>query len=261
MSGVARAGAMRGRTIQGRRYLQFAKLAAFDGLVHAFSTRGWDMSTRSGEGEQQRAANRATFVCDWGLDPRRLYWCEQVHQPDIALIDQPMADGPRRLAGYDGAISLVRGQPLMGFSADCPLVVVYAPRAGAVGIAHASWRCTVAQIVRQMVSLLVEHSGADARELVGGIGPSAGPQHYEVGEDVYAAAAELPERERLFPRRDGRMFFDLWLANRLQLRAAGLREENIATASLCTISEGDLFYSYRREGAGCGHFALLAALR
>jgi len=262
MSGAAmRVGRMTERIIHGRRYLQFARLAELDGLVHAFSTRGCDMSTRGGAGAAQRTANRAAFVGDWGLDVQRLCWCEQVHRPQLTVIDRPITDGPRRLAGCDAVISRVAGQPLMAFSADCPLVLVYAPRVGAVGIAHASWRCTVAQITRRLVETLIDLAGAEPSAMLAGIGPSAGPERYEVGEDVCTAAAGLPERERLFPRRNGRMFFDLWLANRLQLRAAGLQEENIATAGLCTIGAAGMFYSYRREGAGCGHFALLAAVR
>jgi copper oxidase (laccase) domain-containing protein len=96
--------------------------------------------------------------------------------------------------------------------------------------------------------------------LLAGVGPSAGPTRYEVGEEVYEAAAGLPERERFFPRRDGRLYFDLWEANRSQLVFAGVSPENIEVAGICTISRTDLFYSYRREGPGCGHFCLLAGV-
>ncbi|MEW6254142.1 MAG: laccase domain-containing protein [Planctomycetota bacterium] len=45
-----------------------------------------------------------------------------------------------------------------------------------------------------------------------------------------------------------------------QLVAAGVQAENIEIAGVCTLCRNDLFYSWRREGAGCGHFGLLAAL-
>ena len=93
------------------------------------------------------------------------------------------------------------------------------------------------------------------------MGPGAGPCCYEVQDDVYEAAAVLSARERCFQRRDGRLYFDLWEANRTQLVDTGVAAEQIEAAGLCTLCHNDVFYSYRREGAGCGHFALLAALR
>ncbi len=56
------------------------------------------------------------------------------------------------------------------------------------------------------------------------------------------------------------MYFDLWRANRAQLQAVGVRHANIETAEICTMCGGGLFYSFRREGAGCGHFGLMAGL-
>jgi copper oxidase (laccase) domain-containing protein len=81
-----------------------------------------------------------------------------------------------------------------------------------------------------------------------------------VQDDVYQAAAELPSRASLFVRREGRLCFDLWQANRVLLCAAGLAAENIETAGLCTMCHSDEWYSSRREGPGCGHFGLMAAL-
>jgi copper oxidase (laccase) domain-containing protein len=82
-----------------------------------------------------------------------------------------------------------------------------------------------------------------------------------VQDDVYEAAAVLPDRTRLFVRRGKRLYFDLWEANRSQLEQAGVPKEKIEIAGICTMSRSDLFYSYRQEGSGCGHFCLLAGLR
>jgi copper oxidase (laccase) domain-containing protein len=99
-----------------------------------------------------------------------------------------------------------------------------------------------------------------------------------VGPDVLAAARETlgPGAERFFHRRtpemwvsqgldpayglrDGKMYFDLWQANRAQLLEAGLSEENIHVAGVCTMTRNDLFPSYRLEGASAGRFAAVIA--
>jgi YfiH family protein len=244
--------------INGRRYACFAGLGQLAGLRHAFSTRPLNVAPRDGVDVQQRAANRAAMTHDLGFDPERLCFCQQVHQTNLAVVDGTPCGGP--LGEVDGVLTATPGTALMTFSADCPLVLLYDPLRRVIGLAHASWRCTVGEISRRLVELAAARFGCRPADLRAGIGPGAGPCCYEVRDDVYEAAAGLTQRERLFLRRDGRLFFDLWTANKLQLLAAGLDPNHIESADVCTLCRNDLFYSYRREGAGCGHFGLLAGL-
>ncbi len=241
-----------------RRYAQFESLRHQPGLKHAFSTRPLDVSARRDEQAPLRAERRALMAGDLGLDPARIAYCVQVHETKLAVVSNGRSSGP--LEGCDAAICNQPGVALMTFSADCPLILVYDPEAPAIGVAHASWRCTVAGIAARLVEAMQREFGCRAARMIAGIGPSAGPERYEVGEDVYAAAEKLPRRDELFPRSNGRMCFDLWLANRAQLAEAGIPEGRIEAACICTMTRTDLFYSYRREGAGCGHFGLMAAL-
>lgn len=238
----------------GRRYAQFDRLRSIAGLVHAFSTRPHDMSAGSAA---VTPPARRTMAADWGLDPDHLHCCQQVHETGLIIVaaDRPAGVLPQ----CDGAATAAPGVALMAFSADCPLVLVYDPARPAVGVAHASWRCTVAQIGPRLVDLMGAELGCRPENMLVGIGPGAGPCCYEVQADVYEAARDLPSRDRHFQRRNGRLYFDLWSANRAQLLAAGVPADHIEIAGICTMCRTDLFYSYRREGDASGHFALLAA--
>jgi len=249
---------MRFFSVQDRRYAAWETLEGVPGLLHAFSTRGLDVSPRRDGHSDLRKQRRQMMVRDFGLDPERLCYCEQVHGSQIAVIDAPRAGGP--LPGTDAVITTVASQPLMVFSADCPLVLIVDPQARVLGLVHASWRCTVARLTQRVAETMCARFGCRPRRVLAGIGPSAGPKCYEVGADVYRAASRLPERDRLFRPRGSRMTFDLWLANRMQLEAAGVPSRQVETAGICTMTRTDLFYSYRCDGPGCGHFALLAAL-
>lgn len=244
--------------ISGRRYARFVRLAREPGLVHAFATRPMDVSVRRDDRQRERAANRATMVRDLGLDPNRLSICRQVHETAIATLPNELA--PAELDDTDGALTNVGGRSIMTFSADCPLIIAFDPVRRAVGLVHASWRCTTALITRKLIDQMRSMFGSRPGDLLAGIGPGAGPCCYEVQGDVYQAAAALPRRDAWFPRRDGRMYFDLWAANRAVLIDAGLADGRIESANVCTMCRTDLFFSFRREGAGCGHFGLLAAL-
>ncbi len=246
-------------------YLQFPRLSREAGLVHAICTRPCDVSMRTDLRAEERASRRTAFVRDWGLDPTRLHCCVQIHEPAIAVVpsspDASTASGPTRVEDTDGLISATPGVGLMTFSADCPLVLLFDPIRNVVGMVHASWRNVVALATARLVAQMGAAFGSEPQHLLAGIGPSAGPEQYEVQSDVFEAAIHLPQRETLFPKRDGRMFFDLWRANAVLLEQAGLRAENVEIARICTMSDATHFYSFRREGAGCGHFALLAGLR
>jgi len=245
--------------VGGRCYAQLDRLRHLPSLIHAFSTRPADLAPRPGPNAAATDEQRRRMVADWGLDPDQLRYCQQVHGQRLVVVDQGLPAG--RVPECDGLLTDRRAVPLMTFSADCPLVLVIDAGRRALGMAHASWRCTVARIAFRLVELMVARFGCRPAELWAGIGPGAGPCCYQVQADVYQAAAGLPDRERCFARRAGRLYFDLWQANVSQLEQAGLERENIELAGICTMCERELFHSYRREGKGCGHFALMAAWR
>lgn len=244
--------------INGRRYAQFRHLVAHTGLRHGFTTRPQNVSPKPGPHESIAAQNRDDVAADFGFPAVALCYCRQTHEPNIAVVT---AQTPRGVfATTDGLITDQVEVPLMTFSADCPLVLVFDPANRVLGMVHSSWRCTVANATRKLVERMISEFNVVPSNLRAGIGPSAGPDNYEVGADVYEAAAELPNRDDLFHKRAGKLYFDLWNANRVQLQDAGVLEENIEIAEICTMDRTDLFYSYRREGVGCGHFGLIAGI-
>jgi YfiH family protein len=162
----------------------------------------------------------------------------------------------------DGLATGTHGLALLGKSGDCPIILLADRRRRAVGFAHASWRATVAGIVPAVVDRMVGF-GARAADLVACICPSAGPECYEVGEEVRAAAvAGIGAHADIFfqPGPNEKRHFDLWAANVDALTRAGLSPEAIHVAGLCTLCRNDLFPSYRCEGEVAGRFAAVIGL-
>lgn len=244
-------------TCESSRYARFPRLARLPGLRHAISTRPDDVSARADGQAAARAERRRRMARHLGLSPDRLRYCVQVHGPGVAQVYADAPAGP--LESVDTVLTAEVGTPLMVFSADCPLVLAFDPESRTLGLAHASWRCTVGRASLRLIERMTA-LGASPRRVLAGIGPSAGPCCYEVQRDVWDAAGELPNRDAIFVERGGRLYFDLWQANADQLFAAGLLPENIEQARTCTLCANDIFYSFRREGAGCGHFGLMAAM-
>ncbi|MFQ5422496.1 MAG: polyphenol oxidase family protein [Phycisphaerae bacterium] len=244
--------------------LRFPALDALGSFSHAITTRPWNMAPHRGP-DAERAVERRRRVCDHlGFAFERLTAPEQIHGG--LVIPVASSDVGAGRFGREGAVRFVDGLvcdrpgvPVLQLSADCPLIVAVDPEGRAFGVAHASWRGTVARIAEALVGQMVDAFDTHPDGLLVAICPCAGPDRYEVGDDLRrVACAALRGAERYFPRgSSGRCCFDLRAANVDQLLGAGVRKERIHVAEACTIGD-ERFYSHRREGERTGRFAVIA---
>jgi YfiH family protein len=171
--------------------------------------------------------------------PEAPLWLEQVHGCDVV-------ETAERTAGCraDAAIARRPRQVCAVLTADC-LPLLLCDRGGrAVAAVHAGWRGLAAGVVEAAVGRL----GVPARDLLCWLGPAIGPGAFEVGEEVRqrfvsqdAAAATA------FRFRDnGRWLADLYALARLRLEALGVA--SVDGGGLCTYSDAERFFSYRRDG-------------
>lgn len=219
-------------------------------MAHGFSTRigpgGSPFDLGPAEATPLHASRRREFLraCGIGADPLVL---RQVHGRAVAFASGGAPAPPEA----DAAIWLGADGPSRApavRTADCvPLLL--ADRGGrAVAAVHAGWRGTAAGIAGEVVRALAER-GIDPAGLIAALGPAILACCYEVGPEVLAAvAAATGDRVR----RDRPGPLDLHASNRRQLEAAGVPGEAIHAAPWCTRCRGDLFFSFRREGAGAG---------
>lgn len=185
------------------------------------------------------------------LDLDRLIWARQVHGTRLTVVDNGRV--PVGLES-DGLATKQAGVGLMVKLADCQGVILYDPRAKALGVIHCGWRGNVQNILGRAVRVMSRDLGCDPARLLAGIGPSLGPCcaqftnfDAEFGPD-FAAYRVAPDR------------VDLWALSRDQLAAAGVRPDHIEVMGLCTRCRTDLFFSYRAERPETGRFATVAGL-
>jgi copper oxidase (laccase) domain-containing protein len=95
--------------------------------------------------------------------------------------------------------------------------------------------------------------GSEPENLKVAIGPSIGPDAFEVGDEVYEAFCEGGfEMEKIAFKRTGKWHIDLWQANALDLQQAGIARENIEISGICTYQQHEDFFSARRLGIKSG---------
>jgi copper oxidase (laccase) domain-containing protein len=112
---------------------------------------------------------------------------------------------------------------------------------------HCGWRPLAGGIVAEGVAALRE-LGADG-PVTAAIGAGAKGCCYEVGEEVHAHFADVPDA------RQGNNL-DLPTVARTKLAAAGVDE--VHDVGLCTLCHTDLFFSHRAEGGTTGRQAGVA---
>jgi copper oxidase (laccase) domain-containing protein len=114
---------------------------------------------------------------------------------------------------------------------------------------------------RAAVEAMQSRYGCKPENILAAVGPSIGPDHYEVGADVIAKTREAFGKDagRLIESRDGRTYLDLWTANYLQLQKAGVA--HIEVAGQCTACHLEDWFSHRAEKGKTGRFGALMALQ
>jgi YfiH family protein len=199
------------------------------------------------------ARNRAQLVDLAGL-PSAPHWLKQVHGIDVVRVDAP-ADTAAPEPEADALVTSVPGVVLAILTADC-LPVVFAAKDGReIAAAHAGWP----GLSRGMLEATLAAMRTPATEVIAWIGPAAGPQRYEVGENVFDAfvSQDAGAAAAFAPTRPGHWLADLPALARRRLVASGVSADDIHGGDLCTISEPARFFSHRRDGRS-GRIATLA---
>jgi len=252
----------------GLRYFTFDSLPASE-LTHAVFTRQGGVSpapwealnvggTVGDESERVRE-NQAHSFRALGRDPHSLYDVWQVHSADVVLANAPHDFSPPELKA-DAIITDNPEVTLFMRFADCVPILLYDPRRRAVGICHAGWQGTLKHAAASAVRAMRSAFGSRPTDIVAGIGPSIGPDHYEVGSDVIGRVCEVfgGDADSLLLSHEDQTHFDLWAANRLSLQRAGVVQ--VEVAGLCTACHTQDWYSHRAQKGKTGRFGALIAV-
>ena len=251
----------------GVRYYQFKRLG--DGLTQAVFTRQggcspdpWaalNLGGTVGDDPVRVRENRNLALLALHRTPESIYDVWQVHGVDVVIAEAPRPPETPHLEA-DAILTNQPGITLLMRFADCVPIFLHDPVHKVIGIVHAGWMGTVRGTARFAVEALQAHFGTHPGDILAGIGPSIGPDHYEVGPDVVAQVRQAfgQSASSLLVDHAGATHFDLWAANRLVLENAGVRQ--IELAGLCTACHTGDWYSHRAERGRTGRFGAILAL-
>ncbi len=207
-----------------------------------------------------------------GLDARGLVTLGQIHGAVVHQVRRADAGrgaqpGSEQIGLGDALITNQPGPVLMTLHADCQALLFVDPgsstRGPAVGVAHAGWRGTVADVAGQTVAAMTEAFGTRPQDLLVCVGPAIGECCYTVGPEVVAAWQALAGTEwRVAVSEDDAVRFSLRDANAWLLRRAGVLPAHMEVSAVCTQCDdaGERWFSHRGQGAATGRFGALITI-
>ena len=198
---------------------------------------GFNLGECAGDDAHAVASNRRFLR---RLLPGEPVWMRQVHGTRV------IEAGPWSLGEEaDAAVTRTPGRVCAVLTADCLPVLLADAQGTVVGIAHAGWRGLAAGVIESVVRSM----GVAPASLVAYLGPAIEARAYEVGRDVFDAfvGADADAAAAFASRGEGKFLADLNLLARQRLMRLGVGSMHGGT--LCTYSDPERFYSYRRDGA------------
>ena len=182
--------------------------------------------------------NRQRLMTDQQL-PAEPTWLRQVHGNKAVKInrDSPIYTADASYTTHTNTLCTI-------LTADC-LPILLCNRDGTeVAAIHAGWRSLASGIVENTV----KHFQSTPQDLMAWFGPAIGAKVYQVGNEMRDAFLQHDSAAESAFTTDGTQHWlaDLTMLARLRLQA--LQINNISGDDYCTYSQGNLFYSYRRDG-------------
>lgn len=168
--------------------------------------------------------------------PSEPIWLNQTHSNKaVNAIVSPMpleAD-----ASYTDAAGVV----CIVLTADCLPLLACSADGNKIAAIHAGWRGLLHGIIDNTVAAL------QTNQLSIWLGPAIGPNHFEVGGEVRNMfISRSPDYAAAFtPQTSDKWLADIYRLARINLHKLGITE--IYGGGLCTVTDKDRFFSYRRD--------------
>lgn len=228
---------------------EFLKL----GIIHGFSTRRFgDISIKNLNSDSLKK------FCDvLGIEEKKIVGMRQVHGN---VVSEASDEFDNIIDSTDGLVSSRKGVFLLGTFADCVPVLFFDKDKKIFGIAHAGWKGAYKEIVKVLISKMIDY-GSSAQNILVGLGPSIRVCCYNIGEErKQLFVKKFPKwQKKILQKKDNLTFLDLQTIIKIELLESGILKANIKDCMVCTKDNMSDFYSYRGE-KNKDSFGLFAAI-
>lgn len=258
---------------EGVPFLSYPILENTGIVSHGFSTRlggvseggysSMNLSLSRGDNPEAVEENTKRIARAIGVEKEKMVYTQQTHTTNVAVVSGK--DAGSTLKETDGLVTNSPGICLVTFYADCVPLYFVDPVKRAIGLSHSGWRGTVGKMAAATVEKMKECFGTRPEDIIAAVGPSICQDCYEVSEDVTSrfkeAFREEDWKDLFYKKENGKFQLDLWKANEINLREAGVLPEHIAVTNVCTCCNPKILFSHRVQGWNRGNLCAFLALK
>lgn len=255
----------------GVEYLQFKRLLEYKDKINHVYTLGVDWNFRTATPDKkelpkdQYEKNIKSYkkLCEeLNMNYKNLVKPNQDHTDKVKLVkDKIEINKPdfdiKEYDRTDGLFTNKKDIILGTTNADCILLLFYDPEKGIIANIHSGWRGTLQRISVKTVKKMIKEFNCKPEDIICCICPSIRKCHFEVDEDVKdmfeKEFKELNVNEIIKENISNKKWnIDTVLINKIILKEAGLKEENIIDSKICSVCNPNKIHSYRVEKQGYG---------
>ncbi|BDX07253.1 peptidoglycan editing factor PgeF [Planctobacterium marinum] len=191
-----------------------------------------------GDEEQRVVANRSSLP-----GPNKRLWLQQTHSCRVVKFGEGSIVGDNDNTAADGSFTFFKNHSCVVMTADCLPVLLTNKQGSFVAALHCGWRGLAGDIIQQCLLQLRSHIQSNG-EVIAWLGPAIGPDAFEVGSDVLAA---FPKQSSAFKAQPNDKYLaDIFAIATMKLNLLGVTQ--VFSSNLCTWSDRQRFFSYRRDG-------------
>jgi copper oxidase (laccase) domain-containing protein len=234
------------------------------GIVHGFSTRLLgNMSRKYAESDQDVLARRQVMCSELGVNPVDLRFM-QPQQMDRIVVVGPAQEGPNSCQQpdddkADGFLAAEKGIALCLNVADCVPILLFDPKTGVIGLAHAGWAGTSLHIAIRLIEKARRVFYCDPRDLIIAIGPSCRSTSYHRALQDLGQIDDPAWHPYLYRISDkGLIAVDLLSFNVTQIISTGVSPLNLYVSPHETGKETPFYSNF--QGEHSSRFSAIIAL-
>ena len=193
--------------------------------------------------------HRLLLAKEISIDLDRFVFVHQHHSDEIAKVTlKDLGKGKDSFLGgvdVDALYTRERNVPLCVFHADCVPVFFIDETTNLIGIIHAGYKGTLKHVTYKSINKIIEEENVKIENLRFFIGPYRMPKSYNIEEETRQEIIEAGFENAI--KGDS---FDNGLANVLDLRKLGIKDEQIQFANLDTYTDDRFYSAYQKTPVG-----------
>ena len=258
----------------GIEYIQFRKLLEYKDKINHVYTLGTDWNFRTSKlgkhviTDEQYNKNILSYkiLCKkLDMDYKKIAKPLQNHTDEVKIVkkyinkNEPDFNCEEYLE-TDGLVTNQKNIILGTTNADCILLLFYDPVKNIIANTHSGWRGSLQRISVKTVQKMVNEFNCNPEDIICCICPSIRKCHFEVDKDVkdmFENEYKDLDKEQLKEIIEEKIPNQKWnidtvLINKIILKKAGLKDENIIDSKICSVCNSNKIHSYRIEKQGYG---------